>query len=146
MDDGRFLLLEDRSLWRIEPVGQVYSALWLLPQKIAVTRSENPSYPYRLVNADASNIVEARLIVQESAHWVRENIDSGKYLKLQDHSLWEVHSSSVANARLWHYLSGVVVTESENSSYPFLLINTDAGEVVEAKLLAAHDDEVEAQP
>jgi hypothetical protein len=135
IDRGRFVLLEDRSLWRINPVDRIDSSLWLPLEDIAVVDNGNPRYPYRLVNADASDVVEARLIAKGSTHWISDNIESGRFLKLQDDSLWEVNSSNGVNSRSWPSLSAVVVAESQDPSYPYLLINTDEGEVVEAKVL-----------
>jgi hypothetical protein len=135
MDRGRFVMLEDRSLWRIGPTDRIDSRLWLSLEEIVVTNSGNPRYPYRLVNTDSSNAVAARFVSRNNTHWISENIDSGQFLKLQDDSLWEVSPLGTLDCALWLPLSGIVVTESENPTCPYLLINMDDGEAVEAKRL-----------
>ena len=110
VDRGRFVLLEDRSLWQVNPVDKVDARLWLSTEDIVVTTSENPRYPYRLVNIDASDTVEAKLISMRSTHWISENINSGRFLKLQDDSLWEVSLPDTIDSALWLSLSQVVVT------------------------------------
>lgn len=133
---GQFVLLEDHSLWGINPVDRIDSSLWLPMEEIVITSNGNPRYPYRLINADASDTVEAILITKSSTHWISDNIDSGRFLKLQDGSLWEVSSVDTIDSTLWLPLSQIVITESQNPAWPHLLINTDDGEAIEAKFVA----------
>ena len=60
--DGQLIELEDGSLWRISDVDQVSSALWLPVSNIVVVDSGNALFPYKLINQDDSEIVEAQLI------------------------------------------------------------------------------------
>lgn len=69
-------------------------------------------------------------------HWVSKNIDTGKFIKLEDGSLWEISPIDKINSMLWLPISNIMVIESKNPLYPYLLINTDDGEKVEAKLLS----------
>ena len=68
-------------------------------------------------------------------HWVSKNIDSGKFIKLEDGSLWEISPIDKINSMLWLPISNITVIESKNPYYPYTLINTDEGTKVEAKLL-----------
>lgn len=68
-------------------------------------------------------------------HWVRENIDIGKYILLEDGSLWEVLSLDTLDSGLWMMLDSIVVVQSETGLYPYRLINTDDKRAVEAKLI-----------
>lgn len=69
-------------------------------------------------------------------HWISKNIDSGKIIKLEDGSLWEISPIDKIHSMLWLPISNITVVESKNPLYPYLLINTDDGEKVEAMLVS----------
>jgi hypothetical protein len=69
-----------------------------------------------------------------SRHWISKNYD-GKYIQLEDGSLWEISDFDVIDTRLWLSADDVIVVESDNPSYPYLLINTDDKTKAEAKLI-----------
>jgi len=69
-------------------------------------------------------------------HWVNKIIDSGNFVKLEDNSLWQVNPIDRINCSLWLYTEDITVVESQNPYYPYLLINIDDGEKVEAKLIS----------
>lgn len=71
-----------------------------------------------------------------SGHWVSKKIDSGKYIKLEDGSLWEISPLDKINTILWLTLDDITVIESDNLLYPYILVNTDDDETAEAKLIA----------
>jgi hypothetical protein len=62
MDDGNLIKLEDDSLWRVSPIDAIDSALWLPVTDITVIESDDPAYPYKLVNKDDNEVVNARPI------------------------------------------------------------------------------------
>ena len=62
MDDGNLIKLEDGSLWKVSPTDVVDSALWLPVTDITVIDSDDPEYPYKLVNTDDNEVVDAQLI------------------------------------------------------------------------------------
>lgn len=70
-----------------------------------------------------------------SGHWISKNID-GKYITLEDGSLWEISSFDQINTCLWLTTDDITVVENDNPFYPYLLINTDEGEKAEAKLVS----------
>ncbi|KYH31130.1 copper amine oxidase N-terminal domain-containing protein [Neomoorella mulderi] len=70
-----------------------------------------------------------------SGHWISENSD-GKYIKLEDGSLWEISSFDQIDTRFWLTTDDITVIENNNPFYPYLLINTDEAEEAEAKLLS----------
>jgi len=61
---GSMVQLEDGSIWQISPLSKVDAILWLVTEKIVVIRSENPLYPYKLINADGQSSAEAKLVSQ----------------------------------------------------------------------------------
>jgi len=64
MDDGSLIKLEDDSLWQISPFDTIDSQLWLAVSDITVIDGDDPFYPYKLVNTDDNEVVNARLISQ----------------------------------------------------------------------------------
>jgi hypothetical protein len=61
-DDGNIIKLEDGSVWKINPVDTAYTAIWIPATDILVKESDNPSYPYSLINKDDDETAEAKLI------------------------------------------------------------------------------------
>lgn len=74
------------------------------------------------------------MIVSDN-HWIQKVIDNGKYILLEDKSLWEISPIDVIYTSIWLPITNIVIVESKNPSYPYYLINTDDGEKVEAKLI-----------
>lgn len=68
-------------------------------------------------------------------HWIQKVIDNGKYIILEDKSLWEISPIDVIYTSIWLPITNIVIVASKNPSYPFYLVNTDDGEKVEAKLI-----------
>ena len=68
-------------------------------------------------------------------HWVKENIDNGEFILLEDGSLWQVDPFDKIDVSLWLSLSEITVVESSGGSvgYDYLLINTDDDEKAHAK-------------
>lgn len=73
----------------------------------------------------------------ESGHWIKQNIDRGTFIILEDGSLWELDRLERLNASLWLKLSNIKVVRSTRGSLDFnyLLINTDDGEAAHAKYI-----------
>ena len=69
-------------------------------------------------------------------HWVSKIMERGKYIKLEDGSLWEVSSIDRIDSSLWLITESITVVDNSNALYPYRLINTDSGDAVEAKLLS----------
>ena len=69
-------------------------------------------------------------------HWVSKKIDGGRFIKLEDGSLWEISSIDRINTMLWLVTEEITVIESGNPLYPYKLINSDSGDTAEAKLIS----------
>lgn len=65
IDSGKIILLEDGSLWEVSPLDVITSILWLPVSNIYVVESENPLYPYKLINTDDGESVEAKYLGQK---------------------------------------------------------------------------------
>jgi hypothetical protein len=71
-----------------------------------------------------------------SGHWIECNIDFGKFIQLEDQSLWEVQPLDHTTSYLWLRCRNISVIEGPDISYPYMLANTIDGEVVRARLKA----------
>ena len=70
-------------------------------------------------------------------HWIKENIDRGSMFLLEDGSLWEVARLDRLNGSLWLRMSSITVVEAKDGAlgFNYLLVNTNDGETVHAKLI-----------
>lgn len=70
-------------------------------------------------------------------HWVKEKIDSGRMILLEDGSLWEISSMDRLNTTLWLRITNITVIESDDCypGFAHMLVNTDDGEKACAKLV-----------
>jgi len=68
-------------------------------------------------------------------HWIQKVIENGKYILLEDKSLWEISPIDVIYTSIWLPITNILIVESKNRSFPYYLINTDDGEKVAAKLI-----------
>ena len=68
-------------------------------------------------------------------HWIKENVDRGKMIILDDGSVWEVDRFERLDSSLWLKMSSITIVESSNGSpgFNYMLINTDDGEKVHAR-------------
>jgi hypothetical protein len=61
-----------------------------------------------------------------TGHWISGNIDDGRYIKLEDGSLWEVDGADTVDSSLWLELDNITACNGK-------LINTDERESVDAR-------------
>ncbi len=62
LDDGNMIKLNDGSLWQVSPFDVTDSGLWTSASEITVIDGNDPAYPYKLVNTDDNETVNAKLI------------------------------------------------------------------------------------
>ena len=62
VDGGTYMILEDGSLWQIDPIDKVDAILWLPISDITVTESSSgsPGYDYLLINTDDGEKAHAK--------------------------------------------------------------------------------------
>jgi len=69
-------------------------------------------------------------------HWISELFSYGKYILLEDNSLWEIDSLDIINTVLWLPVSNIVIIANHYQGYVFYdLVNTDEGEKASARYL-----------
>lgn len=62
IDNGKKLQLSDNSLWEVSPEDISTAAIWITPFPIQISKSNDPDYPYLLVNKNTHTSVKARKI------------------------------------------------------------------------------------
>ena len=72
----------------------------------------------------------------DKEHWISRNIDSGRQIKLEDESLWEIAPIDRVDTATWLATERITVVKGHNPDYPYTLINTDTEEAVDAQLLS----------
>ena len=67
IDSGSFIVLEDGSLWKIDPLEKIDAMLWLPVSDITVIESSggSPGYDYLLVNTDDGEKAHAKYMGQQ---------------------------------------------------------------------------------
>ena len=72
-----------------------------------------------------------------SGYWIKENIERGSMIILNDGSVWQVDRMDKLDASLWMKLSNITIAESSDGmpGYNYLLINSDDKQAVHAKLI-----------
>lgn len=61
---GSYILLEDGSLWQVDPLDKIDAMLWLPVSNITVVRSNSgsPGYDYLLINTDDGEKAHAKYV------------------------------------------------------------------------------------
>lgn len=68
-----------------------------------------------------------------TGHWINRNIADGKFITLEDDSLWEIDSIDTITTSLWMTTSEIIVLPHEYSGIVlYELVNTDDDEKVDA--------------
>ncbi|MES2274277.1 MAG: hypothetical protein V4487_08825 [Chlamydiota bacterium] len=64
---------------------------------------------------------------------LQENLKSGRYLRLSDGSIWNIHPGDISVTQGWITPVDIIVTQSSDSNYPYKLTNSVTGSSVRAK-------------
>jgi len=57
--DGEYLQLSDGSVWQIAPCCQKIASSWLTAEKVQISRSDSPKFPYYIINQKTGERVMA---------------------------------------------------------------------------------------
>jgi hypothetical protein len=68
-------------------------------------------------------------------HWLRDKLEEGRIVILEDESIWEVHPSDRQITKRWLRISTINVKHTEKEGYPYLLSNSTEGEYARANYL-----------
>ncbi len=72
-------------------------------------------------------------------HWLREKLEEGRAVVLEDESVWEVHPSDRTRTERWLRMSTIRIKYTEEQGYPYLLSNTTEGENARENYLGASE-------
>ena len=64
---------------------------------------------------------------------LQEVLKGGKYVRLSDHSLWEIDPQDTPITQSWITVTEIKAKESGNQEYPYTLTNNLTGSVVKAR-------------
>ncbi|MBS0625471.1 MAG: hypothetical protein JSS32_05420 [Verrucomicrobia bacterium] len=64
---------------------------------------------------------------------LQENLQNGKYIRLSDNSLWNVHPQDTPISQGWITPVDILVTQSGDSNYPYKLTNSVTGSSIRAR-------------
>ena len=118
---GTLATLNDKSVLVISEKGQIVlleKANTIYNEQINMKKSITDTYPGI-----------------GSGHWIKENVNGGSIIILEDGSIWAIDPVDRIDAMLWLPISSITVIESAKGTpgYNYLLINTDDGEKAHAK-------------
>ena len=65
---GKVLVLSDGSTWEVAPQDLTISQSWILPVPLKIEKSNNTSYPYRIINTNSNSSVLARPISSNTSN------------------------------------------------------------------------------
>src|SRR5271169_5251209 len=81
---------------------------------------------------DASQNVRSSILAFYSRiheeHWLRDKLEEGRIVILEDESIWEVHPWDRQITKRWLRISTITVKHTEKEGYPYLLSNSTEGE------------------
>lgn len=70
-----------------------------------------------------------------TGNWIKAVMDHGKLIQLEDGSLWKIAPIDVVTSSIWLPVSDIIIVDGDDWIYPYKLINTDDGELVNAKFI-----------
>ena len=137
IDEGRFIRLSNGSIWRVISPHHRRTRDWLKTQTVKLHKRSSGPHPYRLENIDTKQTVkidqevEARSDEQEEEEdseitlpqelKVMSIFDEGRYVELDDGSVWSVPVRYHSSTRLWRSGARVRLDRSKSRVYPFSL-------------------------
>lgn len=67
INQGEQLILSDGSRWQVAPDDVIKASGWITPFPMQIQPSDNPDYPFLLVNQNTKESVKARKVMANSA-------------------------------------------------------------------------------
>ncbi|MBF0279643.1 MAG: hypothetical protein HQM13_17725 [SAR324 cluster bacterium] len=106
-------------------IDKIYLSPMRIPEKVASTSSEE----YRKKNDSVPSFTSL------GAHWIMEKLEGGRFIKLEDDSLWEISSYGRSNSQLWLPYEEVFILETDDDEYPYQIMNKINEDTASAKLI-----------
>jgi len=68
IDNGRYIMLNDNSLWEVQKEDQAVSGGWITPAIVKLGPSDSTEYPFKITNMLTQDSVLARKTTVQSEH------------------------------------------------------------------------------
>ncbi|MGA2103459.1 MAG: hypothetical protein ABSG34_20265 [Candidatus Sulfotelmatobacter sp.] len=79
-------------------------------------------------------------------HWLRDKLDAGRIVVLEDESIWEVHPSDRMVTRRWLRISTITVKHTQKELFPYVLSNRTEREDARANYLGVDASQISDIP
>ena len=79
-------------------------------------------------------------------HWLRDKLDAGRIVVLEDESIWEVHPSDRVVTRSWLQISTITVKHTQKEVFPYVLSNSTERENARANYLGPDASQISDIP
>ena len=79
-------------------------------------------------------------------HWLRDKLEEGRIVVLEDESIWEVHPLDRLITSRWLRISTITVTYTQKETYPYVLSNSTEREDARANYLGAYAPPIQKTP
>jgi len=63
-DGGRIITLLDNSVWEVNPIDTVDTAIWLPVTDVLIIDGDDPGFPYKMINKDDNEVANVKLLSQ----------------------------------------------------------------------------------
>ncbi len=101
LESGRYVLLEDSSVWEISSLDRVDSMIWLPIDSIDVIAVDEIKGSYKLVNGSDKKIVSATHLGAGPKRSIKALDSTENIIVFDDDSVWEVGISGSTHVVLW---------------------------------------------
>ena len=99
----------------------------------------NQSTPKRSKNLEVSLVDYPQPTQNPYSSMISLNLSGGKFIQLQDGTLYEIAPTDIEISSLWLTPVPITVSQSNNTTYPFILKNTQNNTQVSAKKASFED-------
>lgn len=120
--DGRYVKTGDGSVWNVSPNGWMYTYYWRQGEFLAVEKGKDTLFPTLLRNENYPLTVNARKAASnitksfQNAFVITEISNDGKYLYLDNQSIWEIPDSQRYMVAGWSPGNTIFVTKLPKST------------------------------
>jgi hypothetical protein len=59
---GEIIILSDHSVWKVSPLDQLETSLWLSLSDVQIVPGDDASFPFRMINKDDKEVVNVQLL------------------------------------------------------------------------------------
>jgi hypothetical protein len=128
MGSGRYLLLDDKSVWKIDTFDRLNALLWSFLDEIVVVTDSSCLY-YHLINTDQTEGACATYLGQAGRHTIVTISGDGQFIKLENGDIWQVDSFDRFDTEFWFAYDSITIAADRECLYGYRLIDTNRGKI-----------------